>query len=159
MTQPTRYDQTPSGCWAACIAGLTGLPHDELAAFVPRNDDGSLDGSMGTEYHNAVNAYLRSRGWRLLHVGANAPRGFAIGSGDSPRDVSHAVIVRDGELWHDPHPSRAGVRSFEMFELLVPLVAPDATAWDDLRRLAPACADYAESRRAAVSVSQEGTND
>lgn len=37
--------------------------------------------------------------------------------GPSPRGVMHQVIYRDGELFHDPHPSRAGVT--EVKEVLV----------------------------------------
>jgi hypothetical protein len=118
---PTRYDQVPDGCWIACIAGLTGLPHDDLAALIPRLDDGRCDGSRGTEYHNAVNAYLRASGWRIERVGPDVPQGYAIGSGTSPRAGYHAVIVKDGVTWHDPHPSRAGIAKLDSFEVLIPL--------------------------------------
>jgi hypothetical protein len=119
--EPRRYTQEPDGCWVACIAGLTDVAHEELASLIPRLDDGSFDGSMGTEYHNAVNSLLRSRGWRLERLGPDAPKGYAIGSGKSPRGLYHAVIVKDGQLWHDPHPSRAGVVELEAFEVLTPL--------------------------------------
>lgn len=127
--EPTRYDQVPDGCWVACIAGLTGIPHDDLTALVPRLPDGSFDGSMGTEYHNAVNQTLRSRGWRLERLGPDVPKGYAIGSGTSPRGMYHAVIVRDGKLWHDPHPSREGVTALDTYEVLTPLV--DSPAMHD----------------------------
>jgi hypothetical protein len=111
----------PDGCWIACIAGLTGLPHDDLAALIPRLDDGRCDGSRGTEYHTAVNAYLRASGWRIERVGPDVPQGYAIGSGTSPRAGYHAVIVKDGVTWHDPHPSRAGIAKLDSFEVLIPL--------------------------------------
>lgn len=119
MSEPRRFDQVPDGCWAACIAGLTDIPHEQLAAFVPQNVEYKLKQS---EYHNAVNALMRSSGWRLSYIGPDVPRGFAIGSGTSPRGHHHAVIVLDGKLWHDPHPSRAGIECIEEFEVVIPLV-------------------------------------
>jgi len=151
--EPVKYDQTPSGCWAACVAGLTGLPHDQLAAFVPRTDDGCFDGSMGTEYHNAVNTYLRFHGWRLERLGADVPSGFAIGSGLSSRGVAHAVIVLDGRLWHDPHESREGIAEFTQFERVVRLATPAGDAWESLQSVSPACYEYATSRLIDIDLS------
>jgi hypothetical protein len=116
---PIRYDQVPDGCWVACIAGLTDIPHDQLAALVPV---GPFDDNYKRpEYHNAVNALMRESGWRLAYIGPDVPRGFAIGSGTSPRGHHHAVIVLDGKLWHDPHPSRAGIECIEEYEVIIPL--------------------------------------
>jgi hypothetical protein len=39
--------------------------------------------------------------------------------GKSVRGVMHQVLYRDGQLWHDPHPSRAGIIAPE----------PGADAW------------------------------
>jgi hypothetical protein len=116
---PRRFDQVPDGCWVACIAGLTDIPHEALAALVPV---GVTDGFKSPEYHNGVNRLMRSSGWRLTYIGPDVPRGFAIGSGTSPRGHHHAVIVLDGKLWHDPHPSRAGIPEFESYEVVIPLV-------------------------------------
>lgn len=39
-----------------------------------------------------------------------APPGYHIGVGKSPRsEQDHAVVLLDGQLVHDPHPSRAGL--------------------------------------------------
>jgi len=40
-------------------------------------------------------------------------------SGPSPRGVPHQVLYRNGELWHDPHPSRAGLLSVNENDLFV----------------------------------------
>lgn len=119
--EPRRYQQVPNGCWAACIAGLTDIPHDELAALVPQT---VVDGYKDSNYHNAVNRLMRSRGWRLAYIGPDVPRGFAIGSGTSPRGAYHAMIVKDGALWHDPHPDGGGVAEFDAFEVVIPLTGP-----------------------------------
>lgn len=148
MPEPRKLDQVPSGCWVACIAAITHLPHDELTEFLPldlrrlmelrnaaiseRPDDWYDDerviacNDAWNEYHNRVNEYLRSHGWRLAYLGEDAPRGFAMAYGPAVRGFDHAVVVLDGKLWHDPHPSRDGLLSVSAYELLVPLVAKEA---------------------------------
>lgn len=113
-----RIDQAPNGCWVACIAGLTGLDHEELTRLIPAVviDEKSAD------YHNAVNAYMRRRGWRIAYVGPDVPEGYAIATGLAARGHQHAVIVKDGKLWHDPHESRAGLISTEGYEVVIPII-------------------------------------
>jgi hypothetical protein len=126
---PRQLTQVPNGCWIACIAGLTDLDHDELAALIPAavKDAGTkveTDAfrSAFTDYHNAVNRFMRGRGWRLAYVGMDIPRGFSIGCGKSPRGVDHAVIALDGVVWWDPHPSRQGVERITSYEVIVPIL-------------------------------------
>jgi hypothetical protein len=116
--EPRRFDQVPNGCWVACIAGLTDISHADLAALVPKHVDYT---AKQHDYHNAVNAVMRASGWRLAYIGPDVPRGYSIGSGTSPRGHRHAVIMRDGVLWHDPHPSRAGIAVVEEYEVVIPL--------------------------------------
>lgn len=136
---PLKLDQIPSGCWVACIAGITHLSHVELAAFVPKDlkelllriaaedceeHKEKLETEMRVkwnEYHNGVNLYLRQHGWRLAYLGPDCPSGYAMAYGPGPRGVDHAVIVYDGQLWHDPHESRAGLVEVTAYETLIPL--------------------------------------
>lgn len=116
--EPKRLAQVPNGCWLACIASLTDIPHDELTALLVHQGD---EHWKSPEFHNAVSQLMRERGWRLAYIGADVPRGYAIGSGMSPRGVMHATITKDGALWHDPHPSGEGVESFTDFEVVLPI--------------------------------------
>lgn len=116
---PKRYDQVPNGCWVACIAGLTTIPHEQLAAFVPGLQ--VAEGYKDSSYHNAVNKLMRQSGFRLAYIGPDIPWGFAIGSGTSPRGFHHAVIVLNGAVWHDPHPSRAGIEAIAEYEVIIPI--------------------------------------
>lgn len=43
--------------------------------------------------------------------------------GPSPRGVNHQVIYKDGKLFHDPHPSKAGILEVEGYITLEKLVA------------------------------------
>lgn len=47
---------------------------------------------------------------------------FVIACGKSPREISHCVIMKNGEVVHDPHPECGGlVGKIEDYLLLVPL--------------------------------------
>ncbi|MGN8718357.1 hypothetical protein ACTNEU_09100 [Ellagibacter isourolithinifaciens] len=40
--------------------------------------------------------------------------------GDAPTRTHHQVLYRDGQLWHDPHPSRDGLLAVEEAFVLRP---------------------------------------
>lgn len=54
------------------------------------------------------------------HFGA----GFLIVSGRTIRQTDHAVIYKNGELWHDPHPDQLGILSVEYASYFYPLEPP-----------------------------------
>lgn len=122
-TERPKIDQRPNGCWAACVATITGISLDELDQNIPADASEDWFWEHKTELHNDMVQKLRACGWRLDCTYRDAPRGFAIASGKSPRldTVQHACVYLDGDLWHDPHPSRAGLESVESFEILIPL--------------------------------------
>lgn len=127
MIEPQRFTLIPSGCWTACLAGLTGIPKEDLDRHVPRNladrmRAGDDVRATWNTYHNAVVAELHAHHWTYLDTGTRIPKGYAIACGKSVRGLDHAVIVLDGELWHDPHPSRAGLTSIICYELVVPII-------------------------------------
>jgi hypothetical protein len=130
--EPVRVDQRANGCWAACVATLTGIPLDALDQNIPPDASEEWFWENATSLYNDMVRRLREHGWRIERTWRDVPRGFAIASGASPRyaTVQHAVVVRDGELWHDPHPSRAGLASVEGYEVLIPLVVPSPTSRD-----------------------------
>lgn len=110
--EPVKVDQRPFGCWAACIATLTGIDLDELPH--PPVDVAFEVWSASVENRNRFrqqmhDALLR-HGWFEGSIGTQAiPAGFALAGGMSPRGLAHWVVVRDGQLWHDPHESGAGL--------------------------------------------------
>jgi hypothetical protein len=44
------------------------------------------------------------------------PNEFYLASGTSPRGVSHVVIYQNGKMYHDPHPSQAGLKEDSIYE-------------------------------------------
>jgi hypothetical protein len=122
MDEPTRVDQRPNGCWAACIATITGIPLDALDQSFAADAGSEWFDENGTNLYNDMQNKLRTHGWRLFHTYGAIPRGYAIACGTSPRELYHAVVVKDGELWHDPHPSRAGLLHVQEYQYLMPTV-------------------------------------
>jgi hypothetical protein len=55
------------------------------------------------------------------HLTPPDPLGYHIGAGRSPRKLDHACVFLDGELVHDPHPSRAGIASVDRWYLFLPI--------------------------------------
>lgn len=96
-------------CLQAAVASALDLPLEEVPHFLEADGD----------WWTAMVDFLLDRGYttRKRAVADGAPSlGLVIGL--SPRDVTHAVLCRDGTQW-DPHPSRAGlteVGSYVVFE-------------------------------------------
>lgn len=106
-------------CVAACVATALALPLEQVPHFI----------EYGVEYGDKVDPADTSTGnaWFTMMLGFFAGHGLWPISVDSPDDaepgeivfvhgpsergVSHQVLYRNGVLWHDPHPSRAGLLS------------------------------------------------
>lgn len=107
----TRFGAVDGDCFAACVATLLGLPLAEIPNFcAPEQLD--ADGRWWPNFR----AWCAARGLEAVCLlAADQPPGAvpdfdAIGSGPSPRGAFlHATVWRNGRLWHDPHPSRAGL--------------------------------------------------
>lgn len=117
-----KINQTAFGkngnCLSACIAMLTGKEIAEIPNWSHLGGAGSRE---------AFRDWAKANGFVLLslvqyqHV-PWPPQGFYIASGMSPRGIYHAVIYKDGKLWHDPHPEGGGIDEPIMeAEFLIPL--------------------------------------
>jgi hypothetical protein len=112
-------DQTVFGprgnCKAACVASVLEV----ALADVPE-----CDGGVWVQRHMD---WLAARNLTLLHIPANGGRFYVPGChlliAKSPRnDGYHCVVVRDGEIVHDPHPERhLGVGEWLTYGLFVAL--------------------------------------
>lgn len=111
------YQSITSGadanCLSACIATFLGLECDDVPVF---KDEGWVE---------RVRDWLMPRGYSFCTatisedgLRANFGRGYVIAVGQSKRGRTHAVIYKDGELWHDPHPESTGLASVEMVDLI-----------------------------------------
>lgn len=133
VTQTKFYDpnQAPEVCTGNCteaaLASLFGMRLDEVP---------SMQGLAGSEYWEALEAFVRSRGFALsMHPPSHYPAGLYLADGPSERGCGHFVVMRDGEMVHDPHPSRVGLLNVERVWSLTALdpaalSAPPAQAVD-----------------------------
>lgn len=112
-------DQTiftvPGGnCLSACVASILHLNVQDVPPFCDKED-----------WLGAMNEWLHERGLWAMCFFYNpdvVPRGYWILGGKSPRgDFLHAVVCKDREMVHDPHPSRDGVETRVDCTLIMPL--------------------------------------
>lgn len=93
-------------CLAACLASLLDMP---LWMVPPFDDMFGRD-----DWRIRMNEWLAFLGYQLIrleeHQVDKLPE-YYIASGYSQRNVLHAVIYRKGELAHDPHYERSGIKS------------------------------------------------
>jgi hypothetical protein len=115
-------DQGVNGdCQRAVIASLLDLPLSAVPHFLEGLTTDS--DAHGNEFERRVQAFLGQHGYCRFDwkdgpgVIGFMQRRFGIGRvyhemyGPSPRDpkVLHAVVGCNGEIVHDPHPSKAGL--------------------------------------------------
>lgn len=102
-----RNGTEPGDCFRACVASVLDVPIGEVPNFVAE-----------AAWFRALLDWLAPRGLWFVSMPATPapwiPDGVHyIASGPAPRGVSHAVVMSDGLLVHDPHPSRDGLLSVE----------------------------------------------
>lgn len=109
-TDPARK----GNCLSACVATFLDRPLDEVPHFAEYSTDRT------DAWWDLLIGYMAGHGYwptDLESVNDAEPGEWLFVMGPSPRGLMHQVIYRDGELLHDPHPSRDGVT--EIREVLV----------------------------------------
>jgi hypothetical protein len=98
-------------CMRACIATILSVPRHEVPHFLHDDCD-------AVEFGLRVQRYLKSFGLFLMDVGAfdfglvmtrETPDVFHLIYGHTERGTYHAVVGKNGQVFHDPHPSKAGL--------------------------------------------------
>ncbi len=93
-------------CFRAVLASILERPVADVPHFAAMT-------KLASDFWDAVYSWLESQGYE--YVPSRTPPAGALEyhalSGPSPRGkgTHHAVVGRDGEVAHDPHPSRAGL--------------------------------------------------
>jgi hypothetical protein len=100
-------------CQRAVIATLLDLPASEVPHF-----NGIAKGEPFA-FWEALQGFVRSKGFVYLTVPARSGSAFFGDDGDVFHEISgpsprgngtfHAVVGCNGQIVHDPHPSRAGL--------------------------------------------------
>ena len=120
VDQTTFYEPGKIGggnCAEAACATLFGIPLSDVPRFY--NED---DPEPSYRYWRNFENFCFSQGYWVVRRNAEViMEATYLASGSSARGCKHMVVMRDGKLFHDPHPSRAGLEQVECTWLLVPL--------------------------------------
>lgn len=129
MAVATKVDQTifasdpkrVGNCVSACVASYLGLDLEDVPHFVELGSDLAGEGTDQQAWWWAFLGFMGGHGLWAYQFDSVDDEGIGHGeivfaAGPGPRGVAHQVLYRDGELWHDPHPSREGL--LEVTEVL-----------------------------------------
>jgi hypothetical protein len=105
-------------CTQAVFASIFGLELDEVPDFNTIHKDAPHAG----HYWHHLETWVRERGFELQMTRSDMSfDGLYLADGPSPRGVGHFVVMKDGALFHDPHPSRAGITEIKHNWVFQPL--------------------------------------
>ena len=120
VDQTTFYSPEEKGggnCAEACVASLFNIPLEDVPTFFDKTDP-----DPAYRYWRNLENFMFSRGYWLQREDCEYVfEGTYMVSGPSARGCLHMVIYQNGELLHDPHPSRKGVQKVTQTWLLIPL--------------------------------------
>ncbi|MCA1490101.1 hypothetical protein I6F11_04105 [Ensifer sp. NBAIM29] len=117
VDQTVLYDpanrEEKGNCTEASVASILGLKLEDVPDFRANGID---------QFWTSFYRFFHDRGYQALHMpGEWCPDVLYLAAGKSPRDVLHMVLMKGGELVHDPHPSKAGIEKPEHVWLVVPI--------------------------------------
>lgn len=101
----------PAGdCLRACIATVLGYELDNVPHFVQYVEHPAGSPSL---WWWALVGFCHVAGWEIIYEPDafidSLPQGWALAEGLSPRGHQHVCVAWNGEVVHDPHPSRSGL--------------------------------------------------
>ncbi len=112
-------EERKGNCVAAAVATIMRVPLSEVPHFIDFGiaygdvDDDSPDAvSTGHHWWAMLLGFLAGKGYWVTELDAiedAESHDWLLVAGMSPRGVMHQVVYHGRRLWHDPHPSRAGV--------------------------------------------------
>lgn len=99
-------------CVRAVTASLLNLPLSSVPHFVLNEP--------GDAWYDTWEKFMSDRGrpvtiltdWTTEHP--PVPSGFYLAAGNAPNGSRHVVVMFGGKMVHDPHPSRAGLKTIDV---------------------------------------------
>jgi predicted XRE-type DNA-binding protein len=124
MTHMTPVDQTlfnsettQGNCMQAAVASLLDLPLSEVPHFAESNN--------AVVCWDLFETFLEGCGKTVdLAPELRIPDTPYLASGTTVRGTRHMVVMHEGKLLHDPHPSRAGLLEVDYIHIVQPLPEP-----------------------------------
>lgn len=111
-------------CMQCAAAYMLGFPVEMVPDFALHED--------ATLAWDAFHAFFKTHGYAALMLpSTHAPESDYLASGSTSRGTKHIVVMNDGELVFDPHPSNAGLSKIDCIyviarqALALPTAAPD----------------------------------
>ena len=102
-----------TNCMQCCVGYLLGLTLAQVPDF---STDGGWEG---------FGAFATSHGYAAVMLPGNRElEADYLASGTTARGTSHMVVMNDGKLIHDPHPSNAGLVEVQCVWLLARNATP-----------------------------------
>jgi len=126
--RPLKLDQTRlhnppesiGNCFATVVACLVHMAIDEVPAVEKLMPDVGNDSQPDYElsWVDIMTAWLNEHGYSWYVLEEWQKDEYYIAVGPSPRGVNHCCIYLNGDLYHDPHPSRAGLVEVKTMEVI-----------------------------------------
>ena len=118
-------------CLRACVASVIELPLESVPHFAQYRQP--ADSHL---WWWALVGFCFAHGWDVTYE-TEAPEAIAIASGKSVRGHGHVVVVDNGLLVHDPHPSGDGLCEVDGYYAFarLPAVPPKEGSNDALSSL------------------------
>lgn len=105
-------EDTRGNCMQAAVASILGLPLTDVPHFAA---------DPARTAHYGFLKFLESHGFDVVRDDFHRSfDGYYLACGPTARGTHHMVVMRDGKLAHDPHPSRAGLHKIEFVYSLLP---------------------------------------
>lgn len=125
-----------NNCMQCCVAYMLGMPFSQVPHFAQSNDPVAC--------WDGFQSFIAKQGYTAVMLpGDQRPESHYLASGKSARGTSHMVVMHDGKLLHDPHPTKAGLVDVQCIWLLAKSAAAptpaaqgdaeDAARWQELR--------------------------
>ena len=100
-------------CMQCCVSYMLGLPLNSVPDF-------ATDGGW-----ELFSEFVESKGYAAVMLPGNCEfEADYLASGTTERGTSHMVVMNDGKLVHDPHPSNAGIVEVQCVWLLTKKATP-----------------------------------
>lgn len=107
-------------CMQCCVSYMLGLPLESVPDF-------ATDGGW-----ELFSDFAESQGYAAVMLpGSREFEADYLASGTTARGTSHMVVMNDGKLVHDPHPSNAGLVDVQCVWLLAKRATPRTVQADE----------------------------
>lgn len=117
MEDKHKQAEGSKNCMQCAAAYMLGLPVSAVPDFE----------KAGADAWESFEAFFANRGFTAEMFPPTVEIvGDYLASGDTSRETSHMVVMRGGELLHDPHPSNAGLKSVQAVWLIARRAGPNA---------------------------------